>query len=147
MAEEGGAATSGGEGGEGETKKKKKNRDEIINDMARENYLNTLPERKDRFGNPITSESQFGGGTGDGRRYYPNVSGVGGGYFMTMGQLGKELGHDPEVFARSGGFVGRGTQAAAVSKKLLGGLDLEEEETRLKKKGLLKWPGTITKSS
>ncbi len=72
------------------------------------NQPRQLPQRRDTFGNLITPESQFGGGPDPNvRRFYPNVSGVGGGYFMSYGRLAEELGHDPAEFTASGGFVGR----------------------------------------
>jgi hypothetical protein len=144
MAEDGGGAAAGGGEGGGETpeKKKKKRTLEDMTPDARQALLDTLPQARDRFGNAITADTQFGGGPG-GTRSYPGASGVAGGYFQSYGQLARELKHDPDVFARSGGYIGKKGPFSAASRKLL---DLEAEEEEVKKKSLLKWPGSIKRA-
>lgn len=83
---------------------------------AYDSFQRGLPQKFDRFGNLVTPETQFGGGTGDLRRIYPEVSGVGGGYFQSYASLAKDLGQDPNVLASTGGFVGRGSRAAGLSQ-------------------------------
>lgn len=83
--------------------------------LMRELETANLPVVRDRWGNEIHPESQFGGGA-QGDRSYPDQPF--GGYFQTYREQARALGYNPEVYARSGGFIGKRGPFAQASRNI-----------------------------
>jgi len=93
-------------------------------DLMRQLEMANVPIVRDRFGNEIHPDSQVGGGPGPLTRIYPNQPF--GGYFQTYRQQAKEHGFNPEVYARAGGFIGRGNPSTFAASRNLNLLDIME---------------------